>query len=69
MNQKKDLNSNHEPIDEQEMIENLLDGNAKQSDSQTKDAQEFKQRQVIYTKQVGCFDIKSIIINLIVQYF
>ena len=46
MNQKKDLNSNHELIDEQEMIENLLDGNAKQSDSQTKDAQEFKQRMI-----------------------
>ena len=66
MNQKKDINSNHETIDEQKMIENLLDGNAKQSDSQTKDTQDSKQRQVIYTKQVGCFDIKSIIINLIV---
>ncbi|MEE0881173.1 MAG: phage holin family protein, partial [Turicibacter sp.] len=66
MNQKKDINSNHETIDDQKMIENLLDGNAKQSDSQTTDAQDSKQRQVIYTKQVGCFDIKSIIINLIV---
>ena len=28
MDQKKDLNSNHEIIDEQEVIENLLDGNA-----------------------------------------
>ena len=51
----------------QKMIENLLDGNAKQSDSQRIDAQDSKQRQVIYTKQVGCFDIKSIIINLIVN--
>ena len=34
MDQKKDLNSNHEIIDEQEVIENLLDGNAKQSNSQ-----------------------------------
>ncbi len=67
MNQKKDINSNHDVIDEQEVIENLLDGNAKQSNSQTQDsAEQIKQHQVIYTKQVGCFDIRSIIINLAV---
>lgn len=66
MNQKKNLNSNHEVIDEQKVIENLLDGNAKQGNSQKEDTQDFNQRQVIYTKQAGCFDIKSIIINLIV---
>lgn len=67
MAQKKDLNSNHEIIDEQEVIENLLDGNAKQGNSQKQNgAEEIKQRQVIYTKQVGCFDMRSIIINLII---
>ncbi len=67
MDQKKDLNSNHEIIDEQEVIENLLDGNAKQSNSQKqKGPEDIKQPQVIYTKQVGCFDMRSIGINLIV---
>lgn len=67
MNHKKDINSNHDVIDEQEVIENLLDGNAKQSNSQTHgSAQEIKQHQVIYTKQTGCFDIRTIVINLIV---
>ena len=67
MDQKKDLNSNHEIIDEQEVIENLLDGNAKQSNSQKqKGPEDIKQPQVIYTKQVGCFDMRSIGIILIV---
>ena len=56
MDRKEDLNSNHEIIDEQEVIENLLDGNAKQSNSQKQNGSEdIKQPQVIYTKQVGLF--------------
>lgn len=67
MNQNKDAKSNHEIIDEQDVIENLLDGNAKQRSSQTKNEDgSIQQRQIIYTKHVGCFELKSMLINLVV---
>ena len=70
MDQKKDLNSNHEIIDEQEVIENLLDGNAKQSNSQKqKGPEDIKQPQVIYTKQVEYFAEKQNAIGVLLGWY
>lgn len=37
MSQKKDVKSNHEIIDEEDVIENLIDGNDKKRGSQVQD--------------------------------
>lgn len=61
----KDVKSNHEIIDEEDVIENLTDGNDKKGGSQVQDEENsFQQRQIIYTKQIGCLDFRSMVINL-----
>jgi len=62
MYQEHNDHSEREVIDEQEVVDNLVEDRG-QSRHQK---QEMRSHRVIYTKQTGCFDIKSAIINLLV---
>ena len=65
MNRKENLNqSDREVIDENKVIENLLNGDAKNEKKQS--GKNRSGTEVIYSKQVGCFDLKSILINLMI---
>lgn len=65
MDQKENhRQSDREVIDENQVIENLLNGDANNGNEQFEGKR--SGAQVIYSKQTGCFDLKSILINLIV---
>lgn len=65
MDQKKDNDQfEHEIIDENDVIENLLNGEDKDGKGQFYSNQNTSQ--FVYTKQVGCFDLRSTLINLII---
>lgn len=65
MDQRKDHNqSEHEVIDENQVIENLFNG--EDMDGKSKFQSHSTGPQVVYTKQAGCFDFQSILINLLI---
>ena len=62
MFQDDNKNPDVEIIDEQEVIDNLMDENDIQNQGQGK----FNSHRVVYSKQTGCFDANSVIINILI---
>lgn len=65
MDRKENMNqSEREVIDENAVIENLLNGDAKSGTGQFKENSSGPK--IVYSRQIGCLDLKSILVNLVI---